>query len=69
MKAHAYEKYLRVSPTKVLRYSREIKKGMSVNQAIAHLNFVPAKGAKLLKKAIKRGVKTLQLKGKKVFKR
>ena len=52
MKAHAYEKYLRVSPTKVLRYSREIKSGMSVNEAIAHLNFVPAKGAKLLKKAL-----------------
>lgn len=52
MKAHAYEKYLRVSPTKVLRYSRELKRGMSVNEAIAKLNFVPAKGAKFLKKAI-----------------
>ena len=52
MKARAYEKYLRVSPTKVLRYSREIKKGMPVNLAIAKLNFVPAKSAKFLKKAI-----------------
>ncbi len=48
----AYEKYLRISPSKILRYSREIKLGTPVNNALAKLNYVPAKGAGFLKKAI-----------------
>jgi|YNPMSStandDraft_2_1061718.scaffolds.fasta_scaffold00006_83 large subunit ribosomal protein L22 len=53
MKAITYQKYLNVSPSKILRFSREIKKGDSVNLAIAKLSFLPNKSAKLLAHAIK----------------
>ena len=53
MKAKTYQKYISVSPTKILRYSRELKKGESVNMAIAKLSYIPSKGAKILKDALK----------------
>lgn len=52
MKSRAIEKFIRVSQTKVLRYSREISPGMFVNEAINKLTFVNTKGAKVLKKAL-----------------
>ncbi len=52
MKSRAIEKFIRVSQTKVLRYSREVPPGMLVNEAINRLTFVNTKGAKVLKKAL-----------------
>ncbi|MCR4422708.1 MAG: 50S ribosomal protein L22 [Spirochaetales bacterium] len=52
MKSRAIEKFIRVSQTKVLRYSREVPPGMLVNDAINKLTFVNTKGAKVLKKAL-----------------
>ncbi|MCX8059309.1 MAG: hypothetical protein N3A58_07840 [Spirochaetes bacterium] len=53
MKAKTYQKYLNVSPTKILRFSREIKKGDNVNYTIAKLLSLPNKSAKILADAIK----------------
>lgn len=52
MKSRAIEKFIRVSQSKVLRYSREIRPGTLLNDAINRLTFINTKGAKVVKKAL-----------------
>ena len=55
MKARAVGKYIRISPQKV-RLVADVVRGMSADQAITTLKFMPKKGAGILRKVIESAV-------------
>ena len=55
MEARAVGKYIRISPQKA-RLVADVVRGMSVDQAITTLRFMPKKGAGILRKVIESAV-------------
>lgn len=55
MEARAVGKYIRISPQKA-RLVADVVRGMSVDQAITTLRFMPKKGADILRKVIESAV-------------
>ena len=55
MEARAVGKYIRISPQKV-RLVADVVRGMSADQAITTLKFMPKKGAGILRKVIESAV-------------
>ena len=55
MEARAVGKYIRISPQKA-RLVADVVRGMSVDQAITTLRFMPKKGAAILRKVIESAV-------------
>jgi large subunit ribosomal protein L22 len=65
MKARAVAKYVKISPGKVNRYSRIVKR-MPYQQAKAILLFASAKGAKVLADVVKSAVSNLMTSNKNI---